>query len=69
MSSRTRLSLAFARDIGPAGESIRLASEKAGDLRGEIESALRAAFVPLLRDDGVWALSSTWLVTAKAARD
>ena len=59
--------LSFARDIGPAGESIRLATEKAAHLRGEIEEALRVAFVPLLRDDGVWAFSSTWLVTAKAA--
>jgi SAM-dependent methyltransferase len=58
--------LDFARDLGPAGESIRLASDKAGGLAGEIEQALREAFEPYLRDDGVWATSSTWLVTARA---
>jgi SAM-dependent methyltransferase len=59
--------LAFARDLGPAGESIRLAKEKAAHLEGEIEQALREAFAPYLRDDGVWAISSTWLITARAA--
>jgi ubiquinone/menaquinone biosynthesis C-methylase UbiE len=57
--------LAFARDIGPAGEALRLARQKAGSLEGEIERALRCAFEPLLRPDGVWATSSTWLVTAR----
>lgn len=59
--------LNFARDIGPAGESIRLAKEKAAHLEEEIEQALRDAFKPYLRDDGVWATSSTWLVTARRA--
>jgi SAM-dependent methyltransferase len=59
--------LAFARDLGPAGESIRLAKEKAAHLESEIEQALRKAFAPYLRDDGVWAISSTWLITARAA--
>jgi ubiquinone/menaquinone biosynthesis C-methylase UbiE len=58
--------LSFARDLGPAGESLRLASEKAAHLSEEIESSLREAFKPFLRDDGVWATSSTWLVTATA---
>ncbi len=61
--------LAFARDLGPAGESIRLASAKAGDLAGEIEQALREALAPFQRDDGVWATSSTWLVTARVPAD
>jgi ubiquinone/menaquinone biosynthesis C-methylase UbiE len=59
--------LGFARDLGPAGEAIRLASQKAGDRAGEIEAALRKAFEPLVRDDGVWATSSTWLIRAQAA--
>ncbi len=59
--------LAFARDVGPAGEAIRLASAKAGQQTDEIEAALREAFAPYLRDDGVWATSSTWLVSARAA--
>lgn len=59
--------LHFARDMGPAGETIRLASEKASALKDDIEEALREAFQPLVRDDGVWAVSSTWLVTARPA--
>ncbi len=57
--------LDFARDIGPAGEALRLARQKAGSLQAEIEMALRSALQPLLRADGVWAISSTWLVTAR----
>ncbi|MEZ4249481.1 MAG: class I SAM-dependent methyltransferase [Polyangiales bacterium] len=57
--------LAFASDIGPAGESLRLAREKASHLQREIEAALREALEPLVREDGVWATSSTWLVSAK----
>lgn len=59
--------LSFARDMGPAGESIRLAADKAGGLSGEIERALRDAFADCQRSDGVWAQSSTWLVTARPA--
>jgi SAM-dependent methyltransferase len=59
--------LDFARDIGPAGEAIRLASGKAGHLAGEIEQALREAFAQFDEGErGVWATSSTWLVTAVA---
>lgn len=56
--------LDFARDLGPAGEAIRLASEKADDQSGHIERALREAFEPFSTDNGVWATSSTWLVVA-----
>ncbi len=59
--------LDFARDLGPAGESIRLASDKAESDKAAIEQALRDAFAPYLRDDGVWATSSTWLITARVA--
>ena len=57
--------LAFASDIGPAGEALRLAREKASHLQAEIEAALRAALAPLVREDGVWATSSTWLISAR----
>lgn len=57
--------LAFARDIGPAGESMRLAREKAAHMWGEIEQALRDALAPYVQDDGVWAVSSTWLINAR----
>lgn len=56
--------LAFARDLGPAGEAIRLASDKAEHEKQAIEDALRESFKPYVRDDGVWATSSTWLITA-----
>jgi len=59
--------LDFARDLGPAGESIRLARDKAAHLWEEIEQALRDAFAPYLGDNGVWAVSSTWLINARAA--
>lgn len=59
--------LEFARELGPAGEAIRLAHEKASHLAGPIEASLRDALSPFVRDDGVWATSSTWLVTALAA--
>ena len=58
--------LDFARDLGPAGESIRLAKEKAAHLMPEIEKALKDAFEPYLSDEGVWATSSTWLISARA---
>jgi ubiquinone/menaquinone biosynthesis C-methylase UbiE len=57
--------LDFARDIGPAGEALRLARHKAGAVQGKIDAALRSALTPFLRADGVWALSSTWLITAR----
>jgi ubiquinone/menaquinone biosynthesis C-methylase UbiE len=57
--------LDFARDVGPAGESMRLAKEKAAHMEQEIEQALRDAFKPYLQEDGVWATSSTWLVSAR----
>ena len=58
--------LEFAREVGPAGESLRLAEEKASSLMPEIEQALKDALEPYVTDDGVWAVSSTWLVTARA---
>lgn len=58
--------VAFASELGPAGETIRLAREQAGRSREEIEAALREALRPYLRRDGVWATSSTWIVTATA---
>jgi SAM-dependent methyltransferase len=56
--------LDFARDIGPAGESLRLAKSKAAHLQATIEQALREALSPFIIDGKVWAMSSTWLVTA-----
>jgi len=67
MGSDIDEALEFARELGPAGEAMRLADAKAADQKDEIESSLREALAPFLRDDGVWATSSTWLITARAA--
>jgi SAM-dependent methyltransferase len=50
--------------IGPAGELIRLAGDRADEIRPKLESELRDAYADLARDDGVWAAASTWIVTA-----
>lgn len=52
--------------LGPAGEIIRLAGAEAEQIRPQIESALREALAGFETDDGVRALSSTWIVTASA---
>lgn len=58
--------LAFAMALGPAGELIRLAGPAAAERLDEIESALRSLLLSFARPDGVFAGSSTWLVTATA---
>ena len=50
--------------IGPAGELIRLAGAEAEKIRPKLESELRDAYADLVRDDGVWAQASVWIVTA-----
>lgn len=55
----------FALMLGPAGEVVRLAGDAAVQRRAEIEAALRTAIEPFVRDDGVYAPSSTWLVSAR----
>jgi hypothetical protein len=56
--------VAFALALGPAGEHLRLAGAAAETERPAIDAALRAAFQPHVRPDGVWLPSSTWFVTA-----
>lgn len=58
--------LDFARDLGPAGEALRLASGKAAEEKQQIYDALRESFAPYVQEDGVWATSSTWLITARS---
>ena len=55
----------FALTLGPAGEVVRLAGDAAVKRRAEIETALRKAIEGYKREDGVYAPSSTWLVTAR----
>jgi len=56
----------FALTIGPAGEVVRLAGDAAAARRDEIAEALREALARYARPDGIWAPSSTWIVTATA---
>jgi SAM-dependent methyltransferase len=53
--------------IGPAGEILRLQGDRAAHLVPQVEAALRDGLAEFVRDDGsVWAMASTWIVTATA---
>jgi SAM-dependent methyltransferase len=52
--------------LGPAGEILRLAGDRAAHLHGEVHAALREGLGEYARPDGVWAPASTWIVTATA---
>jgi ubiquinone/menaquinone biosynthesis C-methylase UbiE len=58
--------IAFAMSLGPAGEILRLAGAEAERLKPRVVEAIREALSPFVREDGVWAPSSSWLVSAKA---
>jgi len=55
----------FAMALGPAGEIMRLAGADGERLKPEVIAALRETLAPYARDDGIWAPSSTWFVTAR----
>ena len=55
----------FALMLGPAGEVVRLAGEAAVARRAEIEAGMRRVLEPMVRPDGVFGASTTWIVTAK----
>ncbi len=52
--------------LGPAGEILRLAGERAAHLHAPIEQALREEMAEWRSDDGVVGPASTWIVTARA---
>src|SRR4051794_25575058 len=56
----------FVKAIGRAGEILRLLGDRAADLHGTVDEALRAGMAEFVRDDGVWAPASTWTVAASA---
>jgi SAM-dependent methyltransferase len=56
----------FVMALGPAGEVIRLAGDAAEVVRPQIAAALREALAEFVRQDGVWAPASSWIVGAKA---
>lgn len=58
-------SIAFALEIGPAGEIIRLAGEEGERLKGDVIVALEDVIAKFEKEDGsFWAPSSAWFVTA-----
>jgi SAM-dependent methyltransferase len=59
--------IAFSLALGPAGEVMRLAGAEAERRRPEIVASLQEMLAPLARAGGVYAKSSSWLVSARAA--
>ena len=55
----------FAMTLGPAGEIMRLAGDAGEKRRDEVVVALRDAYAPYARPNGVWVPSSTWFVSAR----
>jgi SAM-dependent methyltransferase len=56
----------FAMALGPAGEIIRLAGAEGERRRAAVSAALTRTLAAFARNDGIWAPSSTWLVSATA---
>jgi hypothetical protein len=52
--------------IGPAGEVLRLWGDRAAEIRPKVRAALLEGMADLVRDDAVYADSSTWSVRALA---
>ena len=51
--------------IGPAGEILRLAGDRAAHLHDQIRAALRDGLAEYETPDGVYAPASTWIVAAR----
>ena len=56
----------FVMSLGPAGEILRLAGERAAHLHEPVAEALREGLAEWAGPDGVTAPASTWIVTASA---
>jgi hypothetical protein len=57
--------ISLVMSLGPAGEIIRLAGDRAAHLHGEIDAALREGLAEFADDGGrVYAPASVWIVTA-----
>jgi ubiquinone/menaquinone biosynthesis C-methylase UbiE len=52
--------------LGPAGEILRLAGDRAAHLHGRVEEALREGLAEFAIDGELHAPASTWIVTASA---
>lgn len=55
--------------LGPAGEILRLAGDRAAHLHGKVHAALREGLAEYGGPEGVRAPASTWIVTATAPGD
>jgi ubiquinone/menaquinone biosynthesis C-methylase UbiE len=58
--------IALVTALGPAGEILRLAGDRAKHLHGKVHAALRDGLGELAGPNGVLAHASTWIVTASA---
>ena len=58
----------FAMALGPAGEIIRLAGAEGERLKPQVVASLREGLAGYARPDGIWAPSSTWIITATNPR-
>jgi ubiquinone/menaquinone biosynthesis C-methylase UbiE len=54
----------FAMALGPAGEIIRLAGDEGEKRKPQVIAALKKVLALFKRPDGIWAPSSTWLISA-----
>jgi hypothetical protein len=52
--------------LGPAGEILRLAGDRAAHLHGDVEAALREGLAVFETPEGLMAPASTWIVSASA---
>ncbi len=52
--------------LGPAGEILRLAGDRAAHQHADVDAALRAGLAEFAGPDGIRAPASTWIVTAMA---
>jgi ubiquinone/menaquinone biosynthesis C-methylase UbiE len=52
--------------LGPAGEILRLAGDRAAHLHGEVNAALHEGLAEFQGPDGIRAPASTWIITATA---
>jgi ubiquinone/menaquinone biosynthesis C-methylase UbiE len=53
--------------LGPAAEAVRLAGDEGESMKPYLRKLLRPALEQFVTDDGVWGMSSVWIVTASAA--
>lgn len=56
----------FVTALGPAGEILRLAGDRAADLHEQVRAALRTGMADFEDGEGIRAPSSTWIVSATA---